>query len=344
MPTTHTPSAGDAAERYGSITWRGRYLERIVALASHLETRRARHWSDWWIHGVVPLALLHLLLYLSLEARLGPFALTLWRWGPACLIVIAAGLLLCALASATFSHRVWSWHRALALGGLCGIVLTLGGSRTFPSVHDAAPSDIGLRLPLDGPVTVAWGGPTATVNYHVSSPPEKWGYDLLVTVDGRSHRGTGDRLEDYYAYGRPVLAPADGQVVERHDGIPDEPPHRPNRHAGGGNRLLIEVGPAQYLLVAHLQAGSLRAVEGQRIRRGDVLGLVGNSGNSSEPHVHLHLQDARALETSQGIPVSFADYRTAEGAKVERGMPEGGVRQGRYVGSIVLALEHPTAR
>ena len=295
--------------------------------------------NDWWIWSVVPLAAAHVLLFLTLVARPGRIAITLWQWGPPALAFATSSALVLALASAFRGRHTWSWRRATSLTGLCGIVASMGVYQTFPSSHDSSPSAVDFRLPLEGPLTVAWGGPRPRMNHHVSSPAERWGYDLLVTLDGRSHRGDGRGLADYYAYDRVVRAPAAGKVVAVHDGTADASPGRPDPRSGGGNRIVVEVGPGQHLFIAHLRAGSIPLVTGQSVRQGDLVGRVGNSGNSSEPHVHLHLQDTPFTDEGEGIPFSFSNYvHLNSGTRVTRGAPQGGVRGGRFLGDIVQSL------
>ena len=295
--------------------------------------------GDWWIRGVAPLAILHLALFLTLRARPGALAVVLWKWGPPILLAANALLLGAALVSALRGRQTVSARRAVGLVGLTLLVATTAIYRTYPSSHDRAPSAVRFVLPLDGPVTVAWGGATPAVNYHVRAPAERWAYDLLITVDGVTYRGDGARLADYHAYDRPIVAPAEGRVVAVHDGDPDEPPGQPDAQRGGGNRIVIEVAPDQYLTVAHLKGGTILVSPGQQVRQGDRLGRIGNSGNSSEPHVHLHLQDTPVPGAGEGIPFYFSQYVVLDsGAKVARGMPEGGLRGGRWIGDVVNSL------
>jgi murein DD-endopeptidase MepM/ murein hydrolase activator NlpD len=297
----------------------------------------ATQWTDRWIHAVLPLGAAHVLLALTLQARPGPIGPVLFTWGPVTLVTAAAGLLGAALWSAVRGRATWTWRRAAALLGLVAIVGTMGVYETYPSSHDGTPSAIDFRLPLDGPVTVAWGGPTAEVNYHVASPGERWGYDLLVTVDGRTYRTDGREPADYHAYGRPVLAPAGGRIVRVRDGVPDAVPGRPDRWRGAGNHVVIEVAPGEYLFVAHLRPGTLRVREGQLVEQGDALGEVGNSGHSTEPHVHLHLQDRPDPDSGEGIPLRFGNtWLAGADPRVRRTMPEGGTRNGQYVGERIV--------
>lgn len=287
------------------------------------------------MHGVLPLAVVHAALYLALRARPGAIAVTLWTWGPPLLVACAIVLLGGAFVSARRPRQVWTVRRLGAFAGLVMLVASVGVYRAFPSEHDFSPSGVLMRLPLDGAITVAWGGATPRVNYHVRSPAERWAFDLLVTVEGRTYAGSGHAVTDYHAYNLPVRAPADGQVVSVHDGEPDAVPGRPEPSRRGGNRIVIEVARGQYMFLMHLKEKSILVQPGQHVRRGQILARVGNSGNSTEPHLHLHLADAHT-GPAQGIPFYFQHYVDLKtGERVERGMPQGGVTRGRYVGDIV---------
>ena len=206
--------------------------------------RTVRRFLEGWTAGVAVLALSHGLLYLTLQARPGRPAIALWTWGPP-LVGLATTVLLCAaLIESIRNKHAWAWRRAGGLTSLCALMATFGVYRTFPSSHDDAPSEVDFRLPLDGLVKVAWGGPTAAVNYHVGTPAERWGYDLLVTHDGISHRGPGTELTDFYAFDQPVRSPAAGRVIHVRDVDPDEPPGRPSPGRGAGNHIVVEVAPS----------------------------------------------------------------------------------------------------
>jgi murein DD-endopeptidase MepM/ murein hydrolase activator NlpD len=288
---------------------------------------------DRWVRLVPVLVLLHLAFFATTLARPGRLGVVLWRIGPSALVILTAALLAAAFLRARRGVRL---TRA-RIAGYAALVLLLAPPvlyRTYPSSRDHWPSGVRFRLPLDGPVTVVWGGATVDVNYHASDPSERWAYDLLVTRDGRSFEGDGTRLDDYYAYGRPVLAPAGGLVRAVADGADDRLGRRARAFGGAGNHVVIEVAPGEYLFVAHLQRGSIGVRPGDRIAAGQPVGRVGNSGNSSEPHVHLHLQDTPDALWGEGIPFFFHDYRE-DGRPVERGMPTGGFEDGIFRGRVV---------
>jgi murein DD-endopeptidase MepM/ murein hydrolase activator NlpD len=185
-----------------------------------------------------------------------------------------------------------------------------------------------LRLPFGGRWWVFWGGNTPRQNYHVAAPDQRHAFDFVGWRRGGTHRGAGTRNEDYWVWGRPILAPADGVVVTARDGIRDNRPQvETNASRAAGNHVVLDLGNGEFALLAHLRRGSVRVEAGDRVRAGQVLGVCGNSGNSSEPHLHFHLQDrARLFGSAKGLPVRFTDY-LADGRAVRRGSPV----QGQFV-------------
>lgn len=150
-----------------------------------------------------------------------------------------------------------------------------------------------LRLPFRGNWYVYWGGDTKKLNYHRIAAAQRGAFDFVVHDEkGKSHTGSGKRNEDYYAFGQDVLAPADGVVLEAVLGIHDNKPGETNLFAVGGNYLLIRHSSEEYSFIAHLKQESTLVKAGDKVKSGQKLGLCGNSGNSSEPHIHYHLQNA----------------------------------------------------
>ncbi len=155
-----------------------------------------------------------------------------------------------------------------------------------------AQSEVPLRLPFDGVVTVFWGGARVELNQRVNHKSQRRAADLLVLGDdGKSVTGDGKKNADSRIYGMPVLATAAGKVVTVIDGIPDPEPGKMNAYMAFGNTVVIEHQPRLFSTYAHLQPWKVRVKVGQTVKAGDVLGLVGNSGNSSEAHLHFQLQD-----------------------------------------------------
>src|SRR5690606_25137347 len=177
-----------------------------------------------------------------------------------------------------------------------------------------------LRLPFDGQWYVFWGGHDIEQNYHAASPGQRFAYDLVKRVDGSSHRGDCSALEDYYCWNEKILAPAGGTVLEAVDGLPDQAIGSRDAEHIAGNHVMLDLGNGEYALLAHLRQGSVAVKAGQQVAAGDELGRCGNSGNTSEPHLHFHLQDAPVFGQGKGLPAFFEHY-TADGKAVERGEP-----------------------
>jgi murein DD-endopeptidase MepM/ murein hydrolase activator NlpD len=163
-----------------------------------------------------------------------------------------------------------------------------------------------LSLPCKGRWLVFWGGDTSEMNQHHDEPNQKFAFDIDgVDDNGRTRRGQTNDNEDYFAFGREVLAPADGVVVEAIDGVRDNEPGAMNPYWLVGNCIVIQHRDNEFSVLAHLKQGSVRAKAGEKVKCGDVLGLCGNSGNSSEPHLHYHLQHESRLPEGFGIKAFF---------------------------------------
>jgi murein DD-endopeptidase MepM/ murein hydrolase activator NlpD len=303
------------------LTEPSRWRARLRAPARHFAADNA------WASDALAVALLYAAFVAVVRARLGLTALILWNVAPI-LFALAVVILLAAALLRSWRRAVLTKRDLVGFAALALVVVSLATFRTYPSSHDDDPSDVRFRLPLDGPVTVVWGGPTRAVNYHATMPDQRWAVDLLVTVNGRTFRNDGTRLDDYYAYGRPVLAPAAGITRVVYSGEPDRPIGQSRVLRSTGNYIVLEVAPDEFLFVAHLQPGSITVAPGDRVTAGQVIGHVGNSGNSSEPHVHVHLQDRVTRYLGESIPFYFHDY-LLRGLKVERGMPLGGLQRAR---------------
>jgi murein DD-endopeptidase MepM/ murein hydrolase activator NlpD len=180
-----------------------------------------------------------------------------------------------------------------------------------------------LRLPFRGEWTVAWGGREIAQNDHARFRDQRFALDLLMTREGRTHEGDGTNLADYFCYGQPVLAPAAGTVAWLQDSLPDNRPGRADRQHPAGNCVMLDLGHGEYALIAHLQPRTLRVRKGDRVAADAEIGRCGNSGNTSEPHVHFHLQDGPKFGDADGLPVRFVDLFVdgvhADTAEIVRG-------------------------
>jgi murein DD-endopeptidase MepM/ murein hydrolase activator NlpD len=179
-----------------------------------------------------------------------------------------------------------------------------------------AKSHLPLALPVRGRWSVVQGGERLDVNGHVTHPDQRRAADLeALGPDGTSHRGDGKKNEDYYAYGQDVLAVADGTVVTAIDGVPDNAPGSTNPYMAPGNCVIVKHEGSLYSVYDHLRPGKLRVKVGAKVKQGVVLGSSGNSGNSTQPHLHVQLQDGPLPEASWGVEPVFKDVTVTRDGK-----------------------------
>ena len=142
--------------------------------------------------------------------------------------------------------------------------------------------------------------------------PELFAIDWIREVDGRFYSGDGTQNTDWVGFGEPIHAVADGTVVVTRDGLPDIPPmtknpglRTPEDYAG--NNVIVAIGHGRYAVFDHLVRGSVRVRRGQRVRAGQVVGKLGNSGNTDGPHLHFGIE-ARPDSLAQGLPFEIDDF------------------------------------
>ena len=173
-----------------------------------------------------------------------------------------------------------------------------------------------ISAPLGEGVWMAGNGP-ANMSAHRRAEilmggqtriPERFAIDWLkLADDGKTWHDDPKVNANWYSYGAEVLAVADAVVASIKDGIPENVATSPTRAVPitadtiGGNTVILALGNGDFAYYAHFQPGSLRVKPGDRVRRGQVLGLLGNSGNSDAPHLHFHISDGNSL-ASEGLP------------------------------------------
>lgn len=133
-----------------------------------------------------------------------------------------------------------------------------------------------------------------------------------LNEDDRLFVGDPRAVESYFAYGAPVLAVADARIARVLDGLEEQVPGAlpaviPLTEADG-NHVVLDLGDGRFVLYAHMIPGSITVAEGDRVARGEVLGLVGNSGNTSAPHLHLHVMSAPSALAANGLPYVIDAY------------------------------------
>lgn len=183
-----------------------------------------------------------------------------------------------------------------------------------------------LIFPFRGPGLVTQGGALE------SSHRNRSGLYAVDAIGLSSTYGAlakpGDAVRNYAGWGREIIAPAAGRIVQARSDRPDQPKdgvsdpqyYAPEFPDGGdtGNFVVIDHGRGEFSMIAHLQRGSVQVAVGDEVTQGQVLGRLGNSGDSSGPHVHYQLQDGPRWEYSNALPAKFENVsQTARGSFFE---------------------------
>ena len=182
-------------------------------------------------------------------------------------------------------------------------------------IHEGSVIEIGP--PLRGGPWAVFNGPSNDSGHRRmplqlfgrSAFAQRYAIDyMLVDAEGRASPVEGGDNDTYPGYGAEVIAVADGVVSSVLDGVPENRPGETSRPADFnlstaiGNHVILDIGEGRYALYAHLLPGSVPVQVGQQVRRGQVLGQVGNSGNSGGPHLHFHITDENVPLGAEGLP------------------------------------------
>ena len=153
----------------------------------------------------------------------------------------------------------------------------------------------------------------------------------------------GVPLNEYYCWGREIYAPCDGIVVQAEDGYKERTrtnlfsdmfnayknvhyfdPKKDDIQLVAGNYIIMECDNNVYVAIVHLQTGSIKVSVGQSVKKGEVIGRVGHSGNSFAPHLHFQLMDSSDIATANGLPCAFEQYEVFQNGEwqiVVNGIP-----------------------
>ena len=165
-----------------------------------------------------------------------------------------------------------------------------------------------LHLPFTGEWFVVWGGRTLEQNYHAADRAQRFAMDVLIYRDGVTHSGDTSALESYYCWDQPILSPGAGTIAAVVNDLPDNPTGETDAHNPAGKHVVIDLGNNEFAFLAHMRQGSVAVSVGDMVAVGDELGRCGNSGNTSEPHLHMHLQTTPDLTDGEGLPAQFVNY------------------------------------
>jgi peptidase M23-like protein len=181
-----------------------------------------------------------------------------------------------------------------------------------------------IGAPVEGGIWHAYSGAAQNNSHHRrqfvvlgahSALPSRYAIDWVMTEGGQSSSAARDDIRSYFSFGRPVIAVADATVVKVRNDIPDNPPG----HTGAeslklsrdnfvGNMVVLDLRGGQFAHYLHLQPGSVRVKVGDRVRRGQVLALIGSSGSSFEPHLHFEVTTSPETLRGEGLPYLIEAY------------------------------------
>ena len=165
-----------------------------------------------------------------------------------------------------------------------------------------------LAAPFEGEWLVLQGGQSPLQNHHLSAYNQWFALDLVRLENSRIFTGeTGNAA--VHSWEQPLLSPADGTVVVASDTMEDAEGANfvTDRADAAGNVIVIGLDTGHFVVLAHLRQGTLRVGEGDRVRKGDLLARVGNSGNTTMPHLHLQVQTHVELwdPDNRSVPFGF---------------------------------------
>lgn len=199
---------------------------------------------------------------------------------------------------------------------IVGIVLVDIKNNPMPDKDNYIPK-VKYSLPFYGAWVVVNGGATKESSHSWEINSQRYAYDFIIlNSEGKSHSGDAASLSGYYCYGKEILAPADGIVVELRSDCLDskimgdgkvDPLVKDIR----GNYIVIKHGEDEFSCLAHLAPGSISVSVGQEVKRKERIGICGNSGNTSEPHLHFQIQNEKSFFNSAGLPIHFENIKAA---------------------------------
>ena len=187
------------------------------------------------------------------------------------------------------------------------LAFDLGRAYLGPQLTGDPDPVVRIAPPFEGEWLVLQGGHSPLQSHHLSAYNQRFALDLVRLEDGRIFTdGTGNA--SVHSWEQPLVSPVDGTVVAARGEMEDSEGLNfvTDRADAAGNVIVIELDTGHFVVLAHLRHGTLRVSEGDRVRTGDRLALVGNSGNTTMPHLHLQVQTHLDLWDPDNRSVPFA--------------------------------------
>lgn len=193
----------------------------------------------------------------------------------------------------------------------------------MPSV-DNYKCEVDYILPFKGVWSIINGCYTEEYSHSWGIPTQRYAYDFIVLDENaKSHNRKYNKCENYYCYEKDILAPADGVVVEIVNNAKDSVIfilgqfYSRAKHIAG-NHIVIKHTENEYTTMAHLQKDSILVNVGDEVKRGQTIAKCGNTGNSTEPHLHFQLQSGQSFYDSAGLPIQFSNIKLTQVMNYEK--------------------------
>lgn len=209
-----------------------------------------------------------------------------------------------------YPPRKFKNYLTLGINGLVIVLLLTVLSSYIPQGYSFNSEPVRLSFPLkNGTYYVGQGGNSPAINYHNDNPAQRYALDIMkLNILGARANGLYPRsLTNYAIFGETLYSPCDGTISNTANDLPNLIPPASDRQNPAGNHILLKCKGAD-IIMAHLQRGSLTVREGEAVSVGQAIAKIGNSGNTSEPHLHIHARKenkGKSLLDGEGMPITF---------------------------------------
>ncbi len=239
---------------------------------------------------------------------------------------------LAAILTLAFDHRAFAWLSLLALFVIVEMALDfsllkaalfqytaklLNRFKPSPKAisNDMIKTKTKFSLPFEGQWVVINGSYEKAQSHSWGISPQRYAYDFIqLDENPKSFKNDWSQMSDYYCYDEKILAPADGEVVKVYNKAQDSILFKPGKFLSksnhiAGNHIILKHKAKEYTTLAHLKKDSITVKKGDKVKRGQVIARCGNTGNSTEPHLHFQLQDHKSFFFSNGLPIEFQNIK-----------------------------------
>ncbi len=315
------------SETYSQGLWIASFIFLAVALLrlfSVLKTKSSRHWihpakTGWFVIAIKLLFFVGLLAFLAdipiwffTVAQFRPIApkLPYWFFIFVMVYITVQEMILSLTASQALVDGFVKRMVFFLISVFCSFSFILAAfivptTYTYPAKEEC----VMLNLPVKGTWLAMHAGKEKWVNYHSNYAPQRFAIDMVkLNENGQFFNNNGEDSSDFISFGDSVFAPCQAVVIKMVDGFPTQKIYAGEDSINpAGNYISLKLSDNQFLFLAHLKANSFAVKMGDTLRSGQFIAFSGNSGNSSFPHLHMHLQNKSTINDtlSTGLPFRF---------------------------------------